>query len=421
MAENTSPRPVRVLFLAWGYSIHARRRIELFATDRSFDIAVASTHQYGFADAWNIPLTGAVPETEEVACPDDGGPAGRVRRAGRAVLQRVTAPARRFVGRRTLLGEIVRSLRDIRILREAARTFRPDIVFLQTLLYPCYLAYFLPRHLSVIVTFWNGDVTWWAQWNGIERRFKKRIVLHGVRRARAITVNSQTARDACLRYGAAPDKVHLIRYPGVDLTRFRRSSKEEARKRLGIRARRTVLCPRGLGGFLNSDVIVEAAVHVVGNYPETLFLFLSGNGGEVEREKHALRAVALGIDGHCRWEGQVPWESMPLYYSASDVMVSVSQNDSLPNCMLEAMACGVPLVMGDIPQIREWVSDGDNGLLVPPRDPAALAEGILRIFVNTDDLTGRFAEKNLEIVRREFDARRNVESIKKLVRTHAGH
>lgn len=42
---------------------------------------------------------------------------------------------------------------------------------------------------------------------------------------------------------------------------------------------------------------------------------------------------------------------MPDYYACADVMVSISSHDSLPNCMLEAMACGIPVVMGDIPQI----------------------------------------------------------------------
>lgn len=421
MNGRTPSRPVRVLFLAWGYSIHARRRIELFTSDRSFEVAVASTHAYGFADAWNIPLTGAAPEADGDARSAGTGFPAWLRRAAGAVRYRATAPARRILGRNTLLGEIARSAKDLRILRRAARSFRPDVVFLQTLLYPCYLAYFLPRRLPVIVTFWNGDVTWWARWNGVERRFKKRIVLHGVRRAGAITVNSRAAHDACLEYGTGPEKIHVIRYPGVDLARFRRSSKEEARSRLRTGDRRIVLCPRGLGGFLNSDVIVEAAVRVVAACPETLFLFLSGNGGEEEREKHARRASELGIDGNCRFEGQVPWESMPQYYAASDVMVSVSQNDSLPNCMLEAMGCGVPVIMGDIPPIREWVSDGVNGLLVPPRDPAALAEAVLRVFGDPDGSMDRFVERNLETVRREFDARRNAEVIKELVRAHAGH
>ncbi len=419
MESRARSGPVSVLFLAWGYSIHARRRIEIFTSDRGFDVAVVSTHDYGFAGARNSPLTGAAAAADGAAQPGGAGPATWLRRAARSAAWRAGAPARRLLSRYTLLGEIARSVKDIRILRAAARAFRPDVVFLQTLLYPCYLAYFLPRDLPVIVTFWNGDVTWWAKWNGIERRLKKRIVLHGVRRARAITVNSRAAYDACLGYGAAPEKIHVIRYPGVDLDRFRPSPSEDARARLGIRFRRTVLCPRGLGGFLNSDVIVEAAARVVAARPETLFLFLSGNGGEEEREKHSRQADGLGIGGHCRFEGQVPWESMPLYYAASDAMVSVSGNDSLPNCMLEAMACGVPVVMGDIPQIREWVSDGVNGLLVPPRDPAALADAILKIFEDPAGIAGPFVARNIETVRQSFDARKNAESIKSLVRLHA--
>ena len=419
MERRDPSGPVSVLFLAWGYSIHARRRIEIFTSDCGFDVTVASTHDYGFAGARNIPLTGAGEGSDAAGRSDERAPAAWLRRTARSAYWRIGAPALRRLSRYTLLGEIVRSARDIRILRATARACRPDVIFLQTLLYPCYLAYFLPRDLPIIVTFWNGDVTWWARWNGIERRLKKRIVLHGVRRARAITVNSRTAYDACREYGAAPEKIHLIRYPGVDLDLFRPSRKEDARERLGIRFLRTVLCPRGLGGFLNSDVIVEAAARVVAACPETLFLFLSGNGGEEELDKHARQADRLGIGGHCRWEGQVPWESMPLYHAASDAMISVSGNDSLPNCMLEAMACGVPVVMGDIPQIREWISDGVNGLLVPTRDPAALADAVLRIFADPGGIAASFAARNLETVRRAFDARKNAELIKDLVRLHA--
>src|SRR5687768_18412964 len=96
---------------------------------------------------------------------------------------------------------------------------------------------------------------------------------------------------------------------------------------------------------------------------------------------------------------------MPLYYRAADVMVSPSSNDSLPNCMLEAMACGVPVVMGDIPQIREWVRHDDNGLLTPPRDTQLLANAVLRILA-TDGPGEKFTPKNLDLVSEEVDSRK---------------
>lgn len=118
-------------------------------------------------------------------------------------------------------------------------------------------------------------------------------------------------------------------------------------------------------------------------------------------------------------EGQVSWHNMPMYFHAADVMVSVSSNDSLPNCMLESMACGTPVVMGDIPQIREWIKNGENGFLVPPRDPALLAECIVKTFTDPENLIDGFIKYNIEMVKHEVDSRIVADSIKNLVRNVA--
>jgi glycosyltransferase involved in cell wall biosynthesis len=60
------------------------------------------------------------------------------------------------------------------------------------------------------------------------------------------------------------------------------------------------------------------------------------------------------------------------------VYVSVSSHDGTPNTLLEAMACGCLPVCGDIESIREWVTSGENGLLVDPHDPQAVAQAIIK-------------------------------------------
>ena len=390
--------------MAWGFSIHAYRRIQLFVDDPEFEVAVVSTHDYNFTNARNILLTDAKGEKLSI---------------WRKLFDKVKAVSNNNT-LLLLLEDISKGIKDFRIIKSAVMEFNPKVIYLQTLLYPCYLAYFLHRSLPIMITFWNGDVIWWAKWNGVERWFKKQIVTYGIRRAQAMTVNSHMAFNACLSYGTQADKIHLIRYPGIDLERFKPLAKDEARKKLGITSKKVVLCPRGLGGFLNSDVIVESAANVVKKYPETLFLFISGVGGEKELKKHQQKVCELGMENNFRWDGQVPWDIIPIYYNASDVMVSVSSNDSLPNCMLEAMACGIPVIMGDIPQIREWIVDGINGFLVPPRDPIALSDRILKVLDNADKHVKSFIEKNLELVKREVDSKKNVKPVKELVHVIAG-
>lgn len=432
-------RPIRILFLAWGYSIHAVRRIRIFSEDPGFEVTVVSTHDYRIPVARTILLSGKTEIAGPLARDGASSWAGtsrllrridRVLGRGRDLCRYVPALVRLGVADPRVIRlalnspDVLRELeigcRDLAILESAIRAFRPDLVFPQTLLYPCYLANSLPASIPRMITFWNGDVTWWAQWSGTERLIKKQIVTHGANRARAVTVNSEAARAACLSYGVRPERVHVIRYPGVDRKRFAPSSREDARSRLGIGARHVVLCPRGVGGYLNSDVIVQAAPAILSRHPDTLFLFLSWAGTEEDRRDHRKRAEDLGVGSNFRWEEHVPWESMPEYYNAADVMVSISSLDSLPNCMLEAMACGIPVVMGDIPSIREWIADGDNGFLVPPRDPEFLAAAVAKVLDAPGKALEAMTRKGMEQVERDADGETNARRIKDLVRQVAG-
>jgi glycosyltransferase involved in cell wall biosynthesis len=409
--ERKQRQQTRVLFFAWGDSIHARRRIGIFCEDASFIVGVVSTFPYEFKDAQNFFLAGVLQANAK------GSKFRRILIRGLYAVPGVLLyiVMRLFGG--ASLSECSNFIRDIFLVRRYIREFKPDLVFLQTLMYPCYLSYFWLHKIPMVVTFWNGDITWWARWTGIEQAFKKKIVQHGARRANAITVNSRAALQACLDYGVAEDMVRLIRYPGVNLQLFKPSlDKLDAREKTGLHGDDPIVfCPRGVGGYLNSDVIIESVVHVVRYFPSIRFLFLVRDEAKVEWDAHCTRAEELGVVSNVVVLGNVPWEDMPLYYQAADVMVSISSNDSLPNCMLEAMACGVPVIMGDIPQLSEWVTDSENGYSVPPRDPIALAERIIRVIADRDGVVEGFVQKNLDLIRRNVDSRCAAEAVKKLV------
>jgi glycosyltransferase involved in cell wall biosynthesis len=65
-------------------------------------------------------------------------------------------------------------------------------------------------------------------------------------------------------------------------------------------------------------------------------------------------------------------------FRQSRLAVSPSNHDGTPNTLLEAMACGTLPVVGDLESVREWITDGENGLLVNPNNPQALADAILQ-------------------------------------------
>jgi glycosyltransferase involved in cell wall biosynthesis len=405
----------KVLFLAMGYSIHAQRRIGIFIDNPQYEVAVVSTYNYRFAGAKNYLLSSAI--TSDSSSPaDSNGNAVTYNKKSNyisSILEKMKwLISISWFG--NFIKELYISIVDFKKLYKAVKEFEPDIIFLQTLIYPSYLALFLPHKHPILITFWNGDVTWWAKWTGFERFFKKQIVTRGVKAATAITVNSKEAYNACLQYGISETKVHLIRYPGVDLIKFQPSDKCEAKRKLEISANRMVFCPRGIVEYVNSDVIVESAVQVIMRFPEAVFVFISVWQGK-ELNSLQARVAELGLQNNFIWQESVNWEDMPNYYNAADVMVSISSNDSLPNSMLEAMACKVPIVMGDIPQIREWVQHNVNGLLVEPRNTEQLADAIITALENKNDFIKSFLDKNFQTVYEQFNSSLNSTKITRLI------
>jgi glycosyltransferase involved in cell wall biosynthesis len=83
--------------------------------------------------------------------------------------------------------------------------------------------------------------------------------------------------------------------------------------------------------------------------------------------------------------GHVTHADTPSWFRSGDVFALSSTFDNSPNAVLEAMACGLPVVTTDVGGVREFVSDGTGGAVVPPHDPAALAAGLERYLSAPDE------------------------------------
>ena len=112
---------------------------------------------------------------------------------------------------------------------------------------------------------------------------------------------------------------------------------------------------------------------------ENLFGLFVG-GGELVPEYRS-RAAACGVADRVRFTGSVPSTDLPDVYRAADLLVlpSVTRGEAFGMVLLESMASGRPVVASDWPGVRTLVSHGDDGLLVPAGDVAALAAAIQRL------------------------------------------
>ena len=97
----------------------------------------------------------------------------------------------------------------------------------------------------------------------------------------------------------------------------------------------------------------------------------------------------------------MPREELLHYLPLQDVFVLPSSRDASPRVVREAMACGVPCAVSDIPGARDLVVDGVTGLLFPPRDPEALA-AVLHRLMQDDALRQRMGEASRERIIRDY-------------------
>jgi len=93
----------------------------------------------------------------------------------------------------------------------------------------------------------------------------------------------------------------------------------------------------------------------------------------------------------------LPYSALLGIMGASRLLLALTINDGLPNTLVEAISLGAFPIHSDLEPIREWIKDGENGLLVPAEDPQAVADALRRALTD-DELVDRAAEKNARIV-----------------------
>jgi glycosyltransferase involved in cell wall biosynthesis len=92
------------------------------------------------------------------------------------------------------------------------------------------------------------------------------------------------------------------------------------------------------------------------------------------------------------------------------IVVSPSTHDGTPNTLLEGLACGCFPIAGDLDSIREWITDGQNGLLIDSGNPAALANAIIKA-IKDKDLRAKAAGLNHEIIATRAEYARNMAKV----------
>ncbi|MGS1078606.1 glycosyltransferase [Pseudoxanthomonas beigongshangi] len=253
-----------------------------------------------------------------------------------------------------------------RAIAAPMRAFAPDLV-LSYWLYPdAYGAMLAARRIGapLVVGARGSDL---RVRDAISRRLT-RPVLHAARRL--LVVSEDLGRVAERDYGAHPDRIRAIPN-GCDASIFHPADRAEARQALDLPADAEVVTYVGrLVPEKGLRELLVAAGELRSTRPR-LQLVLVGEG-----PMHAeLAALAAAGDLPVRFAGTRPPAEVARWMCASDLVTLPSYSEGHPNVLVEALACGRPVVATPVGGIPEVV-DAASGVLVPVRDPAALADGL---------------------------------------------
>lgn len=219
----------------------------------------------------------------------------------------------------------------------------------------------------------------------------RRLMQWAARRAAASIGVSSALVDVLRGWGLDDSRLHVMRN-GVDLKRFMPMPQIEMRQALGVSGDPVLIAVGNLVELKGHHLMIEAMVDLKRTYPEARLLIV-GDGPD----KHRLieQARALGVLPQVSFIGTVDNQQLARWYSAADVLVLASSREGWANVLLEAMACGTPVLATDVGGCREVIAHPDAGSLIEHRDAHSIASSVRQMLARQPDRSRvrRYAEQ----------------------------
>ena len=388
---------MKLAFIADGRSPTTRGWLSLF-TERGHDVHLLSTFRCA-------PLP-AVASLNFISVAFSGmgkqGEAGEFRAPGGTQGIGLRSVMRHWLGPLTL----PRAARNVRKILE---TLDVDLVHSLRIPFEGMLGALAHPEIPLVASVWGNDFTLHARSSPGMNYYTRQTL------SRVDALHADCKRDIRLAadWGFKPDRPTVVLPGGGGVVRglFKPAFPEfgslgsEVRRQLENLPKDSpiVVNPRGFRAYIRNDTFFRSIPGVIERVPGTIFLCPAMAGNE-----EASRWIAqLKIEQSVRLLPKLSQKEMAMVYRMSKVMVSPSEHDGTPNTFLEAIACGCFPVMGDLESLREWVVDGENGFLVDPDDPDALAQAASRALLSAE-LREKASKVNQDLVDERADRDRVV-------------
>jgi glycosyltransferase involved in cell wall biosynthesis len=270
--------------------------------------------------------------------------------------------------------------------RRLTKEIDPDLIHagpIQTCAFIAVLSGFRP----ILTMSWGFDLMddvhknkWW-EW----------VTHYTLKRSTFFTSDANITRDMAVKYGM--DSKKTIVFPwGVDLEHFSPNTDHWSLNTEHF----TLFCNRSWESRYGMDVLARAFVKVA-QQNESVDLILLNGGSQGAQIRQILQSG--GVLDRVTFGGQVSQTDLPNWYHMADIYISPSHVDGSSVSLMEALACGMPCLVSDIPANTEWVVENENGWLFRDGDSNHLAEKILWAISQREKLPeiGRASRRSAEI------------------------
>jgi glycosyltransferase involved in cell wall biosynthesis len=260
-------------------------------------------------------------------------------------------------------------------VRHLLRTLEPDVVHAGPLQSCAFIAA-LAQAVPLVSMSWGSDILK----DAYASRWMKRVTRFTLRRSDVLLGDCAAVRQAAEDFGFPGERVVLFPW-GIDLQAFApapravQAGAADLCPRLGWQDCFVALSLRSWEPVYGVDVVVNAFARAVAEEPRLRLLLLGG--GSLAGKIQAL-LNQRGLHDLVHLGGQVSQNELARYYHAADLYVSASHSDGSSVSLMEALGCGLPALVSDIPGNREWIAGEQAGWLFADGDAGELAAGMLR-------------------------------------------
>ncbi|OGZ18938.1 MAG: hypothetical protein A2175_02295 [Candidatus Nealsonbacteria bacterium RBG_13_42_11] len=257
-----------------------------------------------------------------------------------------------------------------------------------------------------VLTVWGSDILIAPKSNII-----KPLIKFSLKKADLITCDGENTREAMINLGIDASKIKII-YFGVNAQKFTISPKNENLiKELRIKNCPVVISLRNLEPIYDLETLVKAVPLVLKEFSEAKFIII-GRGSEEEKLKKL--AKDLKITDSIRLLGFISNDKLPKYLRVADIYVSTSLSDGgISASTAEAMASGLPVVITDSGDNKKWIKDGENGFVIPIKNPEILAKKTIYLLKN-ENIRLKSGEINRKIIEEKYNYYKEMSKMEKI-------